>query len=79
MVAAVSIAIDLMQLPMQIRHLRAKPLPDGVTTLLQIASGDDVATRRVAVKLGWATNLIREAAQFFIVQILLAPIRCGNE
>jgi len=73
MIAAVSIAIDLMQLPMQIRHLRSKPLPDGMTTLLQIASGDDVATRRVAVKLGWTTNLIREAAQFFIVQILLAP------
>ena len=73
MVAAVSIAIELMQLPMRARQLRSKPLPDGVTTLLQIASGDTGTTRRVAEKLGRSTKMTREAAEFFIVQILLAP------
>jgi len=71
--AAVRIAIDLMQFPAQMRNLRSKPLPDGVAVLLQIASGDEEATRGAADTVCRTTEAVREAAEFYIIQILLAP------
>jgi len=62
-----------MQLPAQMRRLRWKPLPEDVVILLKIASGDDDLTRRAAAKVGRTTTVVREAAEFFIVQILFAP------
>jgi hypothetical protein len=71
--AAVKTAIDLMQLPGQTRHLRTMPLPDDVVVLLEIASGDEQATRHAADKVGRTTEMVREAAAFFIIQILFCP------
>ena len=71
--AAVKTAIDLMQLPAQTRHIRTKPLPDDIVVLLQIASGDEEATRHAAERVGRTTEVVREAAVFFIIQILLYP------
>jgi hypothetical protein len=68
---AVKTAIDLMQLPAQMRHLRSRPLPDDVVVLLQIASGDEEATRQAAKRVGRTTEIVSEAAAFFIMQILL--------
>jgi DnaJ domain len=73
MSAALCAAIDLLQLPTGTRHLRAKPLPDGMTLLLQIISGSDDATLRAADRVGRSTKLVREAAEFYILQILFAP------
>ena len=71
--AAVKIAVDLMQLPAQTRNLRSKPLPDDVAVLLQIASGDEEVTRGVAERVARTTEVVREAAEFYVIQILLAP------
>jgi hypothetical protein len=71
--AAINIAVDLMQLPAQTRNLRSKPLPDDVLVLLQIASGDDEVTRRTAEQIARTTEIVREAAEFYVIQILLAP------
>jgi hypothetical protein len=70
---AVSIAVDLMQLPAQTRNLRSRPLPDDVAVLLQIASGDEEVTRRAAETVSRTTGVVREAAEFYVIQILLAP------
>ena len=70
---AVRIAIDLMQFPAQTRNLRSKPLPDDVAALLQIASGDDEVTRGAAETVCRTTKVVREAAEFYVIQILLAP------
>lgn len=70
---ALKIAIDLMHVPSQVRLLRAAPLPDGVATLLQIAAGDDEVERTAALLIDRPGDIVRQAAAFFIEQILFAP------
>ena len=70
---ALRIAIDLMHVPSQVRLLRSEPLPDGVQMLLRIAAGDE-ETEHAAVDLtGRSRDVVRQAATFFIEQILFAP------
>ena len=70
---AVRVAIDLMHSPSQARRIRSASLPEDVVVLLRIASGDDEAISRAAGKLGRSRETVREAATFYIVQILLFP------
>ena len=70
---AIKVAIDLMQLPSQARRIRSAPLPDDVVVLLRIASGDKEAISQAAEKLGRSRETLREAAVFYVVQILLFP------
>lgn len=70
---ALKIAIDLMHVPSQVRLFRAEPLPDGVLTLLRIAAGDDGAERAAALSIDRPSDMVRQAAAFFIEQILFAP------
>ena len=70
---AVRVAIDLMHSPSQARRIRSASLPDDVVVLLRIASGDDEAISRAAGKLGRSRETVREAATFYVVQILLFP------
>jgi DnaJ-like protein len=70
------IAIDLMHVPSRIRLLRTEPLPDGVETLLRIAAGDDEAVGVAVALTGRSRGEVRQAATFFIEQILFAP---GND
>jgi hypothetical protein len=70
---AVKIAIDLMHVPSQVRLLRSEPLPSDVHTLLQIAAGDGEAQSVAAALTGRPQQTVREAASFFIEQILFAP------
>jgi hypothetical protein len=70
---AVKVAIELMHLPSQARRIRSAPLPDDVVVLLRIASGDKEATSQAAEKLGRSRETVREAAAFYVVQILLFP------
>jgi hypothetical protein len=70
---AVKIAIDLMHVPSQVRLVRSEPLPSDVHTLLQIAAGDDEARRAAAALTGRSQQTVRQAATFFIEQILFAP------
>lgn len=71
--ATIKMAIDLMHFPSQVRLTRSAPLPDAVVTLLHIVAGDEEATRQAMDAIGRSRETIREAAAFFIEQILLYP------
>ena len=66
-------AIDLMRAPSQVPLVRSAPLPDGVLTLLRIAAGDEEATSQAIAATGRSRETVREAAAFFIEQILFYP------
>lgn len=70
---ALKIAIDLMHVPSQVRLFRSEPLPDGVLTLLRIAAGDAEAETASAALIDRSRDVVRQAAGFFIEQILFAP------
>jgi len=70
---AVKIAIDLMHVPSQVRLFRSGPLPDGVPMLLRIAAGDDEAESTAALLTDRSRDIVRQAATFFVEQILFAP------
>ena len=69
----VRVAIDLMHSPSQARRMRSASLPEDVVVLLRIASGDEEAISQAAGKLGRSRKTVREAATFYVVQILLFP------
>jgi hypothetical protein len=71
--ATIKMAIDLMHLPSQVRLTRSAPLPDTVVTLLHIVAGDEEATSQAMDAIGRSRETVREAAAFFIEQILLYP------
>ena len=70
---ALRIALDLRSVPSRVHHVRAEPLPEGVPLLLRIAAGEPDAERRALELIDRPLTEIREAAAFFIEQILLAP------
>lgn len=70
---ALKVAIDLLRIPSRVRRVRSQPLPGGVVVLLQIAAGGQEAERWAAGWTGKSPQVIREAAAFFIEQILLSP------
>src|SRR5262245_2558901 len=70
---ALKLSIDLMHLPSQVRSVRSAPLPDDVQTLLRIAAGDQEAISQAAKATGNPNNVLREAAAFYVEQILLHP------
>jgi hypothetical protein len=70
---ALKAAIDLVHVPSQVRLSRAEPLPDGVLILLRIAAGDNEAENTAAVLTDRPRHVVRQAATFFIEQILFAP------
>ena len=71
--AALRLALDLFHVPWRVRLARREALPEGVPLLLRIAAGD-AAAEQEAVKLAdRPQEVIRQAATFFIEQILLAP------
>src|SRR5215831_9006509 len=69
---ALRIAIDLLHVPSRVRQVRVDPLPEGVAFLLRIAAGDSSAMRAVTRTTDRPAEVIRDAAAFFIEQILLA-------
>jgi hypothetical protein len=70
---ALKLAIDLLHVPSRVRPMRSAPLPLDVLTLLEIAAGDADATRRASEASGRTQEVVRNAAAFFIEQMLLAP------
>jgi len=70
---ALKIAIDLMHVPSQVRLFRSEPLPDGVLMLLRIAAGEAEVERAAADLMDRSQDVVRQAATFFIEQILFAP------
>lgn len=70
---ALRLALDLRHVPSRVHHLREQSLPEGIPFLLRIAAGEPDAERKAAEMLDRPLAEIREAAGFFIEQILLAP------
>ena len=70
---ALRAAIDLLHLPSEVRHIRSKPLPEGVNSLLKVAANDRDAIEKAARLTGRSEKVIVESATFFIEQILFAP------
>jgi hypothetical protein len=70
---ALRLAFDLMHFPSQVRVIRAAPLPDDLLMLLRVAAGDEAITGEAAQLAGRSRERVREAAGFFIEQILLFP------
>jgi hypothetical protein len=72
-VATVRAAIDLLHFPSQVKRIRSASLPVEVVVLLRIACGDEETTMQAAKALRRSRETVREAAAFFIEQILLSP------
>ena len=70
---ALRLAFDLVQVPSQVRLARTAPLPRDVLTLLRIAAGDQETTQHAMIASGRSLPAVREAAGFFIEQMLLFP------
>src|SRR5262245_38289472 len=68
---ALRLAIDLLHVPSSVRRVRLDPLPQGVALLLRIAAGDGIAVQEAVRTTDRSAEVIREAATFFIEQILL--------
>jgi hypothetical protein len=73
MTAAIKTALALLHLPASVRRVRAEPLPPDVEILLRIASGDAEAIETVAASTERPASMIRQAAEFYIEQVLLDP------
>lgn len=70
---ALKLALEIYHMPARVRSARAEPLHDGVHQLLLIAAGDEEAERQASEQLERPQELLKEAAAFYIEQILLAP------
>ena len=66
-------AIDLMRAPSNVRRVRAAPLPKDVGKLLAIAAGDEAVLMEAKKGTNRSEHSLREAAAFYIEQILLHP------
>jgi hypothetical protein len=71
--AALRIALDLVRVPWRVRVLKTERLPSGVPLLLRIAAGDREAEEKAVAMADKPLDAVREAATFFIEQILLCP------
>jgi hypothetical protein len=71
--AALKLTIDLLHFPSQVRSLRSAPLPDGVSEIIRVAAGDEKAIERAVRAVGRSNEEVREAAEFYVEQVLLYP------
>lgn len=71
-VQALSAAVDLLRIPSQARKMRSAPLPPGILLLLRLAAEDGDARLDAEKITTRARESHRDAAIFFIEQILLA-------
>lgn len=68
---ALRLALYLFHLPTAVRRARGQPLPGGIVGLLEVAAGDIGASEAAAARLERPVEVVRQAAAFFIEQILL--------
>ena len=72
-IEALRVALDLLHVPSRVKKARTQPLPRGIDLLLRIAAGDQQAIATSAQLTDRTPEIIRDAAVFFIEQILLSP------
>jgi hypothetical protein len=68
---AIKTALALLHLPANLRRVRREPLPDDIEILLRIAAGDETAENAAAQIVDRPRQTVREAAVFYIEQVLL--------
>jgi hypothetical protein len=66
-------AVDLLRSPSNVKRVRTVSLPPDVSSLLLIAAGDEEAIRKASEATGRSPRTMREAAGFYIEQVLLHP------
>jgi hypothetical protein len=71
--SAVRAALDLLALPSRRRYFRQRPLPADIGLLLQIVVDDQHAIKSSAEHAQASPARLRQAAEFYIQQIMLAP------
>ncbi len=71
--AALSLALSLRARPAAVRQVNHSTLPEGMTMLLAIAAGDLEALQDAQSETGQTEETLREAASFFIEQLLFTP------
>jgi len=69
----IRVAIELLHVPSRVRTARTEPLPAGVDLLLRIAAEEAEAEGTAIASTGRPRELVRQAAIFFIEQVLLCP------
>ncbi|RPD84081.1 hypothetical protein EGK76_13375 [Luteimonas sp. 100069] len=67
---ALDLALGLLRSPAHRRVLQGRPLPDGMTELLEVASGSVAAQRSAAGRMRASPGHLQEAARFFVQQVL---------
>ncbi|HET6389282.1 J domain-containing protein [Hyphomicrobium sp.] len=67
-----SVALDLIRMPTQVRIMRSAPLPPGVLLLLRLAASETGAECEAEEINKRSSSANRDAAIFFIEQVLLA-------
>lgn len=70
---ALARAIELFHFPAKVRLARTEPLPDDILLVLRIAARDDGAEQEALYLTERPPPVVREAAEFFIEQIMFAP------
>jgi hypothetical protein len=70
--AALRLALELLHAPWRVRVVRKQPLPDGIVLLLGVAAGDPASESAAIEAAGRPREVVRQAATFFIEQILLS-------
>lgn len=69
---ALNAALNLIRMPSQVRLMRSAPLPSGVLLLLRLAAAESGAECEAEKMNKRASSVNRDAAIFFIEQVLLA-------
>lgn len=69
---ALDLALGLLRAPARRGLLAARPLPSGMTALLEVAGGSPAAASDAAASIGATPEEMLEAARFFVQQVLLA-------
>jgi hypothetical protein len=69
---ALNSAVALLHVPSRVRSMRSSPLPQGTNLLLRLAAGEVEALTEAQRLNGRAPEVSRDAAVFFIEQILLS-------
>lgn len=67
---ALQLALGLLRSPAHRRALQGRPLPGGMTELLEVASGSDLAQQSAAARMRASPGHLQEAARFFVQQVL---------
>lgn len=68
---ALDLALGLLRAPARRALLIARPLPSGMTTLLEVAGGSAGAAQAAAASTGATPEELLEASRFFVQQVLL--------